>query len=178
MAEFIVRPEEPGEEAIVSSVIRDAFGSDSVVHLVDALRVSDCWRDLSFVAAVHDKPVAHIAFTRGWLDTLPRLIEVLILSPVSVAPDWQRKGIGSGLITEALTRLQSREEPLVFLEGNPAFYSKVGFLPGCGAGFISPSLRIPKLAFQYVKLSKYEPWMTGTLVYPDVFWATDSVGLR
>jgi putative acetyltransferase len=26
--------------------------------------------------------------------------------------------------------------------------------------------------------STYEPWMTGTLVYPEVFWALDCVGLR
>ena len=27
-------------------------------------------------------------------------------------------------------------------------------------------------------LPRYEPWMTGTLVYPDAFWRTDAVGLR
>jgi putative acetyltransferase len=29
-----------------------------------------------------------------------------------------------------------------------------------------------------VKLSAYEPWMTGTFVYPDTFWKYDCVGLR
>jgi putative acetyltransferase len=29
-----------------------------------------------------------------------------------------------------------------------------------------------------VRLSAYEPWMTGTVVYPDVFWRHDAVGLR
>jgi putative acetyltransferase len=29
-----------------------------------------------------------------------------------------------------------------------------------------------------VKLSAYEPWMTGTLVYSHTFWDYDCVGLR
>jgi len=97
---------------------------------------------------------------------------------MSVAPEWQRKGIGKELIRQSLQMLADREEPLVFLEGNPRFYSQVGFLPGGPAGFVRPSLRIPDAAFQYTPLPKYEPWMIGTLVYPEVFWAMDCVGLR
>ncbi|HET7305799.1 MAG TPA: hypothetical protein VFJ12_14755 [Segeticoccus sp.] len=33
-------------------------------------------------------------------------------------------------------------------------------------------------AFQVRRLPAHEPWMTGTLVYPDVFWELDCVGLR
>jgi putative acetyltransferase len=32
--------------------------------------------------------------------------------------------------------------------------------------------------FQVVKLSAYEPWMTGTFVYSNTFWDYDCVGLR
>lgn len=45
-------------------------------------------------------------------------------------------------------------------------------------GFRSPSLRIPEAAFQVARLSAHEPWMTGTFVYSEVFWALDCVGLR
>jgi putative acetyltransferase len=45
-------------------------------------------------------------------------------------------------------------------------------------GFRRPSLRIPEVAFQAVLLPAHEPWMTGTFVYPDVFWRHDAVGLR
>lgn len=38
--------------------------------------------------------------------------------------------------------------------------------------------RIPDEAFQVSILSAYEPWMTGTLVYSESFWALDCVGLR
>jgi putative acetyltransferase len=29
-----------------------------------------------------------------------------------------------------------------------------------------------------IELPRFEPWMTGTLVYPEAFWRHDSVGLR
>ena len=67
---------------------------------------------------------------------------------------------------------------MVFLEGDPGYYSRFGFAPGCDQGFRKPSLRIPDGAFQAIKLPEYEPWMTGTLVYAEPFWRHDSVGLR
>jgi hypothetical protein len=33
-------------------------------------------------------------------------------------------------------------------------------------------------AVREVHTQAYEEWMTGTFVYPDVFWALDCVGLR
>jgi putative acetyltransferase len=45
-------------------------------------------------------------------------------------------------------------------------------------GFRKPSLRIPDAAFQVYRLPSAEAWMSGTLVYPDVFWERDCVGLR
>jgi putative acetyltransferase len=68
--------------------------------------------------------------------------------------------------------------PAVFLEGDPAYYSRFGFTPGGGHGFRKPSLRIPDAAFQVAVLPAYEPWMTGTLVYAEPFWRYDCVGLR
>ena len=68
--------------------------------------------------------------------------------------------------------------PLVFLEGNPAYYGTRGFERADVLGFRSPSLRIPPPAFQVARLPGYETWMTGTLVYSETFWALDFVGLR
>jgi len=68
--------------------------------------------------------------------------------------------------------------PLVFLEGDPGYYSRFGFTAGTGQGFRKPSLRIPDAAFQAIRLPSYEPWMTGTFVYAETFWRHDAVGLR
>jgi putative acetyltransferase len=39
-------------------------------------------------------------------------------------------------------------------------------------------LRIPDEAFQVLQLAGFEPWMTGTVVYPEAFWKHDCVGPR
>jgi putative acetyltransferase len=71
-----------------------------------------------------------------------------------------------------------RSEPLVFLEGSPAYYRRFGFQAAGEHGFRRPSLRIPEPAFQVIRHPTYEHWMTGTVVYSRVFWDLDCVGLR
>lgn len=186
---FVVRGETPGDAAAVHHVVRDAFGEQSVADLVDSLRESPDWIDgLSFVAVEGDRVVGHVLFTRSRLDTPTRLIDVLQLSPLSVAADRQRIGIGSALVRHALSVLTVGESvsgaapvtrmPLLFLEGSPNYYSRFGFVAAGALGFRRPSLRIPPAAFQVIALPEYQPWMTGTLIYSDVFWQHDAVGLR
>jgi putative acetyltransferase len=174
------RTEAPGEEDQVREVVGAAFADEPVVPtLVDRLRESPDWIDgLSFVADREGEVIGHILFTRSLLDAPRRLVEVLVLSPVSVVPPVQAMGVGSALIRHGLQQVEQRSEPLVFLEGSPHFYRRFGFLPAGEHGFRRPSLRIPEAGFQVVKLPRYEAWMTGTLVYSRVFWDLDCVGLR
>jgi putative acetyltransferase len=173
------RLERPGEEAEVREVVRGAFGEqEGVETIIDDLRSSDAWTGLSYVAEYEGKLVGHVAFTRSLLDAPSRLVDVLVLSPLSVLPVRQGRGIGSALVRYALRELDERPEPLVFLEGSPAYYARFGFVPGAELGFRRPSRRIPRAAFQVLRLPTYEEWMTGTLVYHRVWWDHDAVGLR
>jgi putative acetyltransferase len=175
----VCRVQLPGEEQAVREVVTRAFGERSVADLVDGLRASPDWiPGLSLVATVDDAVVGYIAFTRGLLDAPRELVDVLVLSPVGVVPELQGRGVGSALIRHGLDVVRRRDEPLVFLEGSPAYYSRFGFTAGGAAGFRRPSLRIPEPAFQVLFLPRYQPWMTGTLVYSRVFWDLDCVGLR
>ena len=117
-------------------------------------------------------------FTPSLLDAPQRLVSVQVLSPVGVLPAWQRQGAGSAMVRRGLEILSERAVPLVFLEGDPRYYSRFGFEPGAELGFRKPSLRIPDAGFQALRLPSYEPWMTGTLVYSETFWRHDLVGLR
>jgi putative acetyltransferase len=175
-----VREETDEDRDAVRRVVAGAFGGERVPGLLDDLRASTaCWLGLSFVAEDRGEVVGHVAYTRGWLDAPTNLVEVLVLSPLSVRPDHQRTGIGSRLVTETLPRLEERAEPLVFLEGSRDFYSRLGFVKGTDLHFTAPSTRIPDPAFQVATLPGYDQtWMTGALVYPDVFWRHDCVGLR
>lgn len=173
-----VRPETVEDVASTREVVAAAFGEEPVVELLDALRTSGAWRDLSFVAERDGRVVGHVSFTRGWLDAPERLVEVLVLSPLSVHPAVQGTGVGSALVRRSMQLLEGRSEPLVFLEGSPAYYGRLGFGPGASLGFTAPSTRIPSAAFQVAALPSYRPWMRGALVYPDPFWEHDAVGLR
>jgi putative acetyltransferase len=117
-------------------------------------------------------------FTPSLLDAPQRLVTVQVLSPLGVLPEYQGRGIGSALVRHGLEAIASQGAPVVFLEGDPGYYSRFGFVPGGGLGFRKPSLRIPDVAFQAFKLPAYKPWMTGTLVYAETFWRHDCVGLR
>jgi putative acetyltransferase len=178
---IVLRPERWDEAAAVRSVVEEAFGDDGAVvgQLVDTLRGSpDCVDGLSFVAAEDGRLVGHLLFTRSLLDAPRRLVDVLVLSPLSVRPGDQRRGIGSALVRHGLAEVARRPEPLVFVEGDPGYYGRFGFVAGGSLGFRRPSLRIPEAAFQVLPLDGHEPWMTGTLVYSRVFWDLDCVGLR
>jgi putative acetyltransferase len=157
-----------------------AFGGDERIGpLLDTLRTSWAWEDaLSFIAERDGSIVGQVLFTHAFLDAPASLVDVLVLSPVAVWPDLQNAGIGSQLVRESLSAIATRPEPLVFLEGNPDYYTRFGFRPGASLGFTAPSVRIPPSAFMVFPLPTYEPWMTGALVYNDAFWRTDTVGLR
>jgi putative acetyltransferase len=176
-----LREEEPGDRQAVRDVHLRAFGDHglSVADLVDSLRNTLAPEDGLSLVAEHDRQVVgHVMFTRSLLDSPRRLVEVQVLSPLAVMPELHKRGIGSALVRHGLGILAERSAPLVFLEGDPGYYSRFGFVPGGDLGFRKPSLRIPDGAFQAIKLPEYEPWMTGTLVYAEPFWRHDAVGLR
>jgi putative acetyltransferase len=176
--EPVVRHERTQDVKRVREVVVAAFADDSLGALVDDLRASSAWRGLSFVAEVDGEVVGHVSFTRGWLDAPSRLVEVLVLSPLSVHPEHHGRGVGSALVRGSLEALSGRPEPLIFLEGDPRYYRRFAFEPGAHLGFSAPSTRIPGPAFQVIRRPTYQAWMTGALVYPDVFWEHDAVGLR
>lgn len=178
---MLIREERPGDHAVVAELHRVAFEEEgsSVAALVDDLRSSLADEPgLSLVAVDDDTVIGSVLFTRSRLDAPTRLVDVQVLSPISVRPDRQRQGVGSALVRHGLQELAGRDVPLVFLEGSPAYYSRLGFRPGGEHGFRRPSLRIPPAGFQVHLLPAYEPWMTGTLVYRHEFWDHDLVGLR
>ena len=103
-------------------MVQAAFRAQPVVaDLVDVLRASAGWRPgLSLVALEHGAVVGHVLASRGWLDAQARLVDVLVLSPLSVTPGRQGQGVGTRLVRQLLAAAASGTEPSIFLEGSPA----------------------------------------------------------
>ncbi|GAA1533226.1 hypothetical protein GCM10009827_059050 [Dactylosporangium maewongense] len=172
---MLIRTEHPSDHAAVGALHRAAFGGE---HGGTAARPVTPSAALSLVAEEDGEVAGHVMFSRCLLDAPRRQVAVQSLSPLAVAPHLQRRGIGSALIQAGPRRLDERGVPLVFLEGDPGYYARAGFTPAGDHGFRKPSLRIPDQGFQVIRLSAYEPWMTGALVYSAPFWDHDCVGRR
>lgn len=176
-----VRPVTPADRAAVGPLIRAAFGAEGA-------RVAQLWDDVldrALVAAElvatepgTDDVVGHVGISHAWLDARSERVDVLVLSPLSVAPARQRRGVGAALLAAAVAEADRLGSPYLVLEGDPGYYTRQGFVPASAYGVEAPSPRIPGPAFQLVTLSAHEAWMTGRVVYREVWWEHDCVGLR
>lgn len=174
-----MRHERPEDQEAVRDVVTRAFGGRTVTDLADALRqrLHDAW-GCSLVAELDGRVVGHVMLTGARVDAPARLVDVLVLSPLSVDPEHQGQGIGTALVRAALELADAQRAPVVLLEGDPRYYSRLGFTPAGAHGIRRPSTRIPEAAFQVALLAAYDSEVRGTLVYPDVWWDHDAVGLR
>jgi putative acetyltransferase len=167
----LVRRETPGDVAAIRAVTAAAFarpgaGSPGEAPLVDWLRASPAWiPELSLVAVdPGGDVVGHVVCTRGTVGSAP----VLALGPLSVRPDWQRKGAGHALMHAVLGAADALSEPLVVLLGSTEYYPKFGFRPASDYE-ITPEHPEWKEHFQVRALTAYDPAVRGEFAYPEPF---------
>lgn len=164
-------------------MIRAAFGAEGAAH---GDQVGDLWTEVrglglvlaELVAVEDDVVLGHVGVSHCWLDARRELVDVAMLSPLSTQPGRQQQGIGTALVAAAIEAGRGTGRPALFLEGSPAFYGLRGFARASAYGLEPASRRTPEAAFQVVTFDAHEDWMTGSLVYPDVWWRHDSAGLR
>ena len=131
-----IRPATPADSAAIGDLITVAFGEEGT-------KVAAVWRDVvgggldrsSLVTVDDGDVVGHVGLSHSWLDARERLVDVLVLSPLSVHPERQRHGIGTALLAAALDAGRSLATPAVFLEGDPRYYGRRGFARASKHGF-------------------------------------------
>jgi len=166
-----IRVESPDDYAAVHEVVRDAFGQEAVAELVVAIRSSPNYvPELALVAERDDRIVGHTMLSYTALVDGDAQHRVLTLSPMSVAPDAQRQGVGSTLIRAVIEKADRRGEPLIVLEGSPLYYPRFGFRPSKELGIALPlPAGIPDEAGMALPLSSYDPSIRGRVEYPPAF---------
>jgi putative acetyltransferase len=161
------RPEQPQEDApAVRRVHMAAFPGPGEADLVDVLRKDQVWiPELSWVAVDHrGLVIAHALLTRLRVGGGA----ALALAPVAVAPEWQRRGVGTLLVRSALSAADEAGERLVVVLGSPRYYRRFGFAPAAEHSVTGP-LDAHGAAFQALPLAAYDGSPRGTAVYPPVF---------
>lgn len=128
----LVRPEAPADREVSVEVERAAFGSDEEPSIVEAVRDEE--GSFALVAEEDDVVAGHVQLSRAWIGETP----VLLVGPIGVLPDLQRRGIGSALMRAALEVARGRGEAAVILFGDPAYYRRFGFEPGVTFGVPNP----------------------------------------
>lgn len=122
-----IRPEAHTDRATVRAVNEAAFGTPAEADLVEALHRKDMPL-ISLVAEVDGKVVGYILFSpvslAGHTNT-----KFMGLAPMAVAPDYQRRGIGSALVRQGLGHCKDLGYSAVVVVGHPEYYPRFGFVP-------------------------------------------------
>lgn len=119
---------------------------------------------LSLVAEDGAGLLGHVAFSAVQVDG--RSCGWFGLGPVVVAPDQQRRGIGSALIREGLFQLRGLGARGCVVLGDPGYYQRFGFAP-------DPALRfdgVPPEYFLRLVLDETAPLPQGAVLYHPAFY--------
>ena len=170
----VIRRESPDDHEAIRQLVAAAFESDVEAQLVDRIRASPEYvPEMALVAEVEGEIVGHVMVSHAVIRNDDGDRRISMLSPLAVHPEHQRSGIGSTLVGASLSVAEARSEPMVILEGSPAYYGRLGFEHSIRYGIEThlPKWAPPEAA-QVMRLSSFDPddpSLRGTVVYPAAF---------
>lgn len=165
----MIRLATDGDWPSILAVHRAAFDPEDVSRLVAELRDrSDLYvPELSFVAEDDGRVAGHVMNTWNWIEETDE--RVLQLSPLGVLPSYQRRGHGSELVLASLEAVRAAGEPLLLVEGAPAYYGRFGFVRADELGLLPPPEALYDWAFQVAVLDPEATLPQGRVVYSEPF---------
>lgn len=133
---IIIRRETPADYVEVYILVKSAFATtpdsdgDEQDYL-NELRQKDTFiPELSLLAESKDgKIIGQIVLYQTDITTPQGKLTELVLSPISVHPDYFRRGVARRMIDRALGIAKEMGYKAVFLCGEPGIYSWLGFSP-------------------------------------------------
>lgn len=149
------------------AVNASALETPAEAGLVNALR-EQAHPVISLVAVEGGTIVGHIMFSPVSLSGHPGL-KIMGLAPMAVAPEYQRKGIGSALVHTGLDRCKQLGFGAVVVLGHPEYYPRFGFSPSTRFG-IKCEYEVPEEVFMVFELLPgYLRGASGTIKYHAAF---------
>lgn len=167
-----IRFETPGDEPGVRRVNEAAFPGPEEADIVDEIRRlnPDGWQSIVALSRAGDI-VGHLLLSPCALedDAGEPVGQVLALGPVAVLPAVQFRGVGSALVTAALSLAMARGAPAVVLLGHPSYYPRFGFVSARSVGLEPPAQAWPDAAWMARLLPAWGDGLRGTVRYPAAF---------
>ena len=144
------------DRSVLLQVHRLAFGQGEEADLVESLLADPTAQPLlSLVAEKDGTVIGHVLFTRLSLLGPDKPPLASILAPLAVVPAAQRSGVGRGLIKSGCELLASRGGQLLFVLGDPTYYTKHGFTPAPPHGLRAPYVIEPDAAWMVQPLGNH-----------------------
>jgi len=139
-------------------------------RLIERIRQSDGFiTELSLVAEENGKIVGHALFSEAEMVDNENRYKVIVLAPIAVLPNKQKKGTGARLIQEGLKRCKELGYHYVFLIGHVSYYTKFGFKPARKYGFELKQFNVADDVFMVYQLTEGQK-IKGELIYPSSFF--------
>jgi putative acetyltransferase len=150
-----IRLSDANDQQAICTVHNSAFDEkerNSIVELtMNFITKPSYYFTLSFVAEVKGVVVGHIIFSE--IKFPEHNTKAFILAPLAVLPSNQNMGVGRSLVKHGLNYLASEGAELIFVYGDPAYYSIFGFQAGQSGLFVPPyKLQYPH-GWQYLQLN-------------------------
>jgi len=164
----IVRAETPADYEDIRRINDEAFGEPVESQLVEMIRASDRFvPDLSLVAVSGGQTLGHVISSYvDVVQAVPGTRRVLQVGPLAVLPAQQRRGVGTALMEETIRIAEERGEPLLLIEGNPAYYGRFGVTRADEHGIEPPPQALAAKYFMVRPLGAYDSSLKGRAVYP------------
>jgi putative acetyltransferase len=147
----------PEHEPQVAAVLASAFGRSEEPKMVAALRAAHA-DTVSLVAQMPPEDrerapwpiIGHIALSPVTIDGAPEP-RGLGLASLAVAPEHQRRGVGTQLVRTALRRARLLGYSYVVVLGHPRYYQRFMFVPASHFGLTYPE-PVPDPGFMVLEL--------------------------
>ncbi|ELS00752.1 putative acetyltransferase [Xenococcus sp. PCC 7305] len=140
----------------IKSLHLQAF-DDSEAKLVSDLAVNllhekSTIKIISLVAIYKDTVIGHVTFSPVFLDSTGKHFGY-ILAPLAVLPAHQNQGAGSKIVKHGLDTISSLGAFIVFVYGDPQYYSRFGFKKEPAQNFTPPYVLEYPEGWQAMKLN-------------------------
>ena len=148
--DLLIRNEIESDLRDVEELTREAFwnlyvkGCDEH-YLVHILRDHpDFIRELNYVAEYKGKIIGNIMYAKSYVyNDLDNRIDTISFGPVSVLPEYQRKGVGTALIQHTMKLAIEKGHKAIIIEGYPHNYCKHGFKSSMDFGISDSDGKFP-----------------------------------